>query len=74
MKINKKRLSSRDEESLIDCDSVGIRTRDPLIKSQMLYRLSYRIYFDKNVGDNYFKAVANICLFVTFIQTIGVIF
>lgn len=24
-------------------DSAGIRTRDPLIKSQMLYRLSYGI-------------------------------
>ncbi len=24
-------------------DPVGIRTRDPLIKSQMLYRLSYEI-------------------------------
>lgn len=25
------------------CDLAGIRTRDPLIKSQMLYRLSYEI-------------------------------
>jgi hypothetical protein len=29
-------------------DSAGIRTQDPLIKSQMLYRLSYRIILLKN--------------------------
>ena len=25
------------------CDPAGIRTQDPIIKSDMLYRLSYRI-------------------------------
>ena len=30
-------------------DSAGVRTQDPLIKSQMLYRLSYRIMFRMNV-------------------------
>jgi hypothetical protein len=29
-------------------DSAGARTQDPLIKSQMLYRLSYRIILLKN--------------------------
>ena len=29
--------------SFIICDPVGIRTQDPLIKSQMLYQLSYEI-------------------------------
>jgi hypothetical protein len=36
---NKKRASNLDAL----CDLAGIRTRDPLIKSQMLYRLSYEI-------------------------------
>ncbi len=31
------------------CDSAGVRTQDPLIKSQMLYQLSYRIIFANNV-------------------------
>ncbi len=26
------------------CDLAGIRTQDPLIKSQMLYQLSYQIF------------------------------
>ena len=36
--IQKKALVS---QSLLTGERVGIRTRDPLIKSQMLYRLSY---------------------------------
>lgn len=30
------------------CDSAGVRTQDPLIKSQMLYQLSYRINYSNN--------------------------
>jgi hypothetical protein len=42
--LKAKDLSYRCRKGQFDCDPVGIRTRDPLIKSQMLYRLSYKIY------------------------------
>ncbi len=35
------------------CDSVGTRTLDPLIKSQLLYQLSYRI--NMPVSGNKYK-------------------
>ena len=33
------------------CDSAGIRTQDPLIKSQMLYQLSYRVIMLRNIPE-----------------------
>lgn len=46
------------------CDPTGARTQDPIIKSDVLYRLSYRVKFNfLNAGANirsynlFFKAI-----------------
>ena len=45
-------------------DSAGARTQDPLIKSQVLYQLSYGISFSKRVQrynpPNFYKVDANL--------------
>ena len=35
--------------AFILCDPVGTRTLDPLIKSQLLYQLSYRVFINKMI-------------------------
>ena len=37
-------------EGLFQCTSAGVRTLDPLIKSQMLYQLSYRRFIFLKCG------------------------
>jgi hypothetical protein len=43
-KAKKKPCNAKLQGFEIFSDRAGARTRDPLIKSQMLYRLSYQIY------------------------------
>jgi hypothetical protein len=44
--VNEKSVASMNLQRFIFflCDLAGIRTQDPLIKSQMLYQLSYQIF------------------------------
>jgi hypothetical protein len=57
-KLGKKSLTPVSEVRL--GDSAGARTQDPLIKSQVLYQLSYRISFFLLPKRPFFKGVANI--------------
>ncbi len=52
MNTTKKALTAESQGfarniSFLDGDSAGVRTQDPLIKSQVLYQLSYGIILNK---------------------------
>jgi hypothetical protein len=50
-------LKAFEDFGLHQCDPVGIRTQDPIIKSDVLYQLSYRINVQKtNKSDNFGSA------------------
>ena len=59
-------IKNKNPETLLQglisfCDPAGIRTQDPIIKSDVLYQLSYGILaVKKELLNCFFKAAANI--------------
>jgi hypothetical protein len=65
--------SAGNEKSPLDkeafCDSAGIRTQDPYIKSVLLYQLSYRIFLGNVRIKPPFIALAAANILVIFVLT-----